>query len=277
MMLDAAIGYAQLGLPVLPLWTVLPSITGDDFICACGSLRCENQGKHPMARLVPHGVKDATTDEAKVRHFWTSAPRANIGIATGRGRIVVDVDGRSCGNQTLAALEQKHGQLPATWRAVTGNGVHVYFTSDMEIRNSVGRVGAGLDVRGDGGFVVAPPSIHISGKRYSWQQAPDQTQLAPMPSWLLAAVQQTPSAKTAAPAATWRELVKQGVGEGRRNDVVTRLAGHLLRREVDALVVFEIMTTWNAVRCRPPLGEDEIAGIVARIAERELKRRGEVV
>jgi hypothetical protein len=133
MMLDAAIGYARLGLPVLPLWTVLPSITGDGFICACGSLRCEKQGKHPMARLVPHGVKDATTDEAKVRHFWQYAPRANIGVATGHGRIVVDVDPRHDGDQTLAELEQKHGALPTSWRAVTGGGgAHLYFASDNQ-------------------------------------------------------------------------------------------------------------------------------------------------
>src|SRR6266516_2444057 len=92
-MLDAALGYAKLGLPVFPLWTAVPSITGGGFICACGKLHKDrNAAKHPMARLAPNGFKDATTDEAKVRHFWSCAPNANIGIATSREHAVLDVD-----------------------------------------------------------------------------------------------------------------------------------------------------------------------------------------
>ncbi len=275
-MLDAALGYAKLGLPVFPLWTAVPSITGGGFICACGKLHKDrNAAKHPMARLAPNGFKDATTDEAKVRHFWSCAPNANIGIATSREHAVLDVDPEHGGDQTLAKFEQKHGPLPSTWRAATGGGGHLYFTADIELRNSVGKIGPGLDIRGDGGYVVAPPSLHASGKRYTWIEPPGQVALAPMPTWLLAAAQQPQAAKAAIPVGTWRELVKHGVGEGRRNDAVARLAGHLLRREVDPLVAFEILATWNAVRCRPPLEEAEVAGIVARIAERELRRRGE--
>jgi hypothetical protein len=98
-----------------------------------------------------------------------------------------------------------------------------------------------------------------------------------MPAWLLSALRQPQAAKAATPAATWRELVKHGVGEGRRNDAITRLAGHLLRRDVDPLVTFEMLLTWNVARCRPPLDEEEVARIVARITEREFKRRGEVL
>lgn len=276
-LLNAALDYAERGLPVFPIWTALPSLAGGGFICACGKPhKDQNAAKHPMSRLAPNGFKDATTDAARIKHFWTCAPNANIGIATGRKYVVLDIDPRHDGDKTLAALEQQHGTMPPTWRALTGGGgIHVHFTADAEIRNSVGKIGPGIDTRGDGGYVVAPPSLHISGNRYTWDRPPEQT-AAPMPAWLLASMQQS-QGKAATPAVVWRDLVKHGVGEGRRNDVITRLAGHLLRRDIDPLVVFEILTTWNVVRCRPPLDQNELAGIVARIAERELKRREEML
>jgi hypothetical protein len=191
-MLDAALSYARLGLRVLPLWTALPSTSGGKFICACGRLHKDNAAaKHPMGRIVPHGLKQATTDGALIKYWWTSAPNANIGIATSGCHPVLDVDVRHNGDKTLAELERKNGPLPPTWRVVTGSGgTHVYFTADIEVRNSAGEIGPGLDVRGDGGYVVAPPSMHISGRRYTWDKSPDQTTLASMPAWLLATVQQ---------------------------------------------------------------------------------------
>jgi hypothetical protein len=277
-LLNAALDYAERGLPVFAIWPALPSVTGRGFICGCGRLHDDgNAAKHPMPRLAPNGFKSATLDKDCIRQWWTSAPNANIGVATGRGCIVLDIDLRHDGDKTLAVLEQQHGAVPPTWRATTGGGgVHLYFTTDVEVRNSAGKIGPGIDIRGDGGYVVAPPSLHISGNRYTWDRPPEQT-AAPMPAWLLATTQQAQAAKGATPTAVWRDLVKHGVGEGRRNDVITRLAGHLLRRDIDPLVVFEILTTWNAVRCRPPLDQNELAGIVARIAERELKRREEML
>ena len=82
------------------------------------------------------------------------------------------------------------------------------------------------------------------------------------------------AAATGTAPTVWCELLRQGAAEGNRNDSVTRLAGYLLRRHVDALMAFEILSAWNAVRCQPPLAEDEIATIVDSIAARELKRRG---
>jgi hypothetical protein len=270
-MLDAALAYARLGLPVFPVWPVV-QYRENKFCCSCGkTLRCENPGKHPMGRLVPRGLNDATTDEAQVRHLWACRADANIGIATGRV-VVLDIDPRHDGDKTLADLEQKHGAITTTWRVATGGGgVHLYFNPDREVRSNAGALGPGLDVRGTGGYVIAPPSVHVSGNPYTWERAPEQTAMAPLPAWLLASSRAI--VKAATPAASWRALVAGGVGEGHRNDAVTRLAGHLLRREVDPLVTFEFLLTWNAARCRPPLDETEVAGIVARIAERELRRR----
>jgi Primase C terminal 1 (PriCT-1) len=124
---------------------------------------------------------------------------------------------------------------------------------------------------------VAPPSLHVSGNRYAWApgRAPADVPLAGMPEWLVTATRAQANGKAVAtPAATWRELVRNGVGEGARNDAMARLAGHFLRRDVDALVVQEILSAWNIARCRPPLDEQEVEAIVERIAECELKRRG---
>jgi hypothetical protein len=273
-LLEAALDLSSRDLAVFPVWHVFPF--QEKFVCGCSKgLRCENPGKHPQARFVKNGLKDATTDPALIRHWWSCAPEANLGVATGRGRVVIDIDPRHRGDQALIELEARHGRLPNTWRARTGGGgQHLYFRSDTEVRNSVSKIATGVDVRGHGGYVVAPPSMHVSGQRYEWLTPPDALALAPLPSWLLSAMAQPQGAKAAAPVQTWRDLAKLGVDHGRRNDSVTRLAGHLLRREVDPIVTFELLSCWNATRCHPPLPENEVAGIVARIAELELRRRG---
>jgi Bifunctional DNA primase/polymerase, N-terminal/Primase C terminal 1 (PriCT-1) len=269
-LLEAALRYAGNGLPVFPLWPVLKFERG--FTCGCGKgTRCDSPGKHPLSALVPNGLKSATTDTKVITDWWTAWPDANIAIATG-AVIVVDVDPRHGGDAALAQLEARHGNFPATWRVRTGGGgLHIYFTTppDVVIKNSAGQLGAGLDVRGHGGYVVAPPSAHISGGKYEWAVGKD---LAPMPAWLLNALQQ-PCTKIASPSADWRELVRNGVTEGKRNAAAARLAGHLLRRYVDPHVTLELLMAWNSVRCAPPLAPPEIKTIVNSIAKRELVRR----
>jgi hypothetical protein len=155
MMGPAAIAYARRGWRVFPIW---PIRNGR---CACGSACGRDAGKHPIGRLVPHGVHDATTEEACITRWWTEVPDANIGIATGAvsGLVVLDVDGED-GEASLAALEREHGPLPLTPTVLTGKGRHLYFTHPgVPVPNRV-RVAPGLDVRGDAGYVVAPPSTH---------------------------------------------------------------------------------------------------------------------
>jgi Primase C terminal 1 (PriCT-1)/Bifunctional DNA primase/polymerase, N-terminal len=136
---------------------------------------------------------------------------------------------------------------------------------------------SGLDIRSTGGYVVAPPSHHVSGNRYAWLpgRAPGDVPLAPMPDWLVAAARAQGNGKAVAtPPDKWRALVRNGVVEGARNKNIARLAGHFLRRYIDPVVCLEMMVVWNAARCRPPLGEDEVETIVNNIAGREIKRRG---
>jgi putative DNA primase/helicase len=152
---DAALGYARRGWCVFPVWSIRNGR------CACGTACGRDAGKHPIGWLVPHGVHDATTNESTIRRWWTDEPNANIGIATGAvsGIIVLDVDGED-GEASLAALEREHGPLPETPTVLTGKGRHLYFAHPgVPVPNRV-RVALGLDVRGDGGYVVAPPSIH---------------------------------------------------------------------------------------------------------------------
>jgi hypothetical protein len=270
---EAALAYTHRGLPVFPCWPVLPMLpprTG--FLCGCGRLNCRDPGKHPLGALAPNGLNNASTDEIIVRHWWSARPDANVAIATGQV-IVLDVDPRNGGDASLAELEQKHGALPTTASARTGGGgLHVYLQppSGITIKNSASALAPGLDIRGTGGYVLAPPSRHVSGNRYEWIS--DDRGYAPMPPWVVAALQE-PTRKPAAAPGTWRALVCEGVAEGRRNDAATRLAGHLLRHYVDPHVVLELLIAWNATRCRPPLPPDDIVAIVNSIARRELARR----
>jgi hypothetical protein len=268
--LDAALDYATRGLPVFPVYPIIEA--RGRFACGCfHTIRCENPGKHPITR---HGLKDATTDPKIIRQRWYCAPNANVGLACSAECCVLDVDPRHDGDATLSELERQHGPLPGTWTAKTGGGgLHYYFRSPQDIRNSIGQLGAGLDIRGNGGFVVVPPSRHVSGNFYEWKRghAPGEVPLAMMPAWLLAPKQ----AQTVAPvpASSWRALVCNGVTEGARNESIARLAGHLLRKYVDPVVTLEMMITWNAMRCKPPLSDAEVQNIINSIAGREIKRR----
>lgn len=271
-MQTAALYYAaNLGWPVIPLH----SVRGGR--CTCGSPSCTSPGKHPLTR---HGVKDATTDPATVRDWWRRWPSANIGIATGKvsGFFVLDIDGQD-GEETLATWQLEHGRLPDTLTSHTGSGGrHILFkTPGFPIQNKV-RIGPGVDIRGDGGYIVAPPSIHVSGRRYAWKPTskPGKAQLSSPPSWLLGMLRRE-TATAATPATDWRRLVSDGVTEGERNNTLARLVGHLLRRRVDPYVALELALCWNATRCRPPLPEAEVLRTVDSIARAEARRRGVLV
>jgi hypothetical protein len=273
-MVSTALAYARRGLAIFPIWSALPS--RDGFICSCGRLTCKDKAKHPIGALVRHGLKDATTDEVRVRRFWTAHPAANIGAATGQ-IVGLDIDPRHGGEAALAELETKHGALPSTWRVNTGGGgLHVYFRAPplpVIVRNSVGKLGPGIDVRGHGGYVLLPPSLHISGRRYTWQSncAPDQLPLAQLPLWITTALIER--SKPGRPPAAWSDIAASTVTEGARNDTVARFAGHLLRRYIDPHVVLELLLAWNQARCKPPLAHADIVRTVNSIAGKELRRR----
>jgi hypothetical protein len=171
-MLVAALEYARVGFHVFPVQTI------SNGACTCGGAKGCAPGKHP--------VRKASADAQRVSYWWSRMHDANIGIATGAVSqlVVLDVDGPK-GEQTLAEFEALHGPLPQTRQARTGKGRHLYFRYPANATKvkSVARSKLGLDVRADGGYVVAPPSIHASGRRYEFE---DPTiELAECPGWVV--------------------------------------------------------------------------------------------
>jgi hypothetical protein len=243
---------------------------------------CRAGGKEPATS---NGCKDASVDCELIAHWWYQHADYNIGVATGaRSHIfVLDVDNHDADSgpdnganaeAELKKLEAEHGALPPTIESVTPRGRHIFFDwPGHAVRNSAGKLGPGLDIRGEGGYVVLPPSIHPSGRAYAWSVDSAST-FAPPPPWLLTKIASGNGHHIATPLAEWRALVHAGVSEGKRNDSVARLAGYLLRARIDALVAFELLNAWNEARCQPPLTEPEITTIIDSIARAELKRRG---
>ena len=232
---------------------------------------CRPQDKRPATA---NGLKDATTDLNIIRQWWRQEPQFNLAIATGAvsGIFVVDIDGLDA-EVELRRLEAEHGEFPSTIEAITARGRHVYFRSpEIPVRSSVSKIAPGIDVRGDGGYVLAPPSIHPTGRRYEWS-VDCASSLAEAPAWLLSL--SANGVTLALPPEAWRELVANGAVEGTRNCTITKLAGHLLRRRIDPFVALELLQSWNATRCVPPLLAADIERIVASVASRELRRRAD--
>ena len=185
----AALRYAAAGWAVLPLH--VPDSAGT---CSCARPDCAKPGKHPRNR---RGVHDASSRAQTIRDWWARWPDCNVGVATGRLLVVLDVDGND-GAESLRALQAAYAPLPATLEAATGRGRHLYFAAPAEaLGNSAGRLGEGLDVRGNGGYVVAPPSRHADGHRYRWR-----TRRPPgvLPAWITHLCLEPATAPAPAPA-----------------------------------------------------------------------------
>jgi hypothetical protein len=132
----------------------------------------------------------------------------------------------------------------------------------MLVRNRAG-LAQGIDLRGDGGYVVAPPSVHPSGQRYAWVKgrSPADMSPGPLPRWLL----RTFGVRSGRSLAEWRRLVHEGVPQGERNSTIASLTGHLLWHGVDPEVALELLLAWNRMRCRPPLDDAEVVQVVHSI------------
>lgn len=260
--------YIERGFAVLPLHTTIGK--GEHTSCSCGLLDCRNSAKHPIANLVPSGLKAASSDPAVVKGWFSGFTQSNVGIATGAisGIIVLDIDPRHGGDKSLRKLEAKHGDIPATLRWKTGGGgEHILFRYPGElIRNSVGILGEGIDVRGDGGYIVAPPSRHKSGNFYVLPEDMSiDTPLALPPPWLLRLLRQSGRPQSKCGTSPISQVVGKRVPEGQRNTTIARISGHLLAKRVDPHICHELMLAFNAKYCAPPLDEQEVGRTVASI------------
>ena len=179
-LLESALEYARNGMPVFPVHT--PTDEGG---CSCNNSKCSSVGKHPR---IKNGHKSATTNERLIKFFWKKWPDANIGLVTGSKSefFVLDVD--DGGEEELS----KHPSLPDTSESITGSGGrHIFFASpDGKTIKSKNRFCEGLDIKAEGGYIVAPPSIHKSGKRYEWKNEgiPAKDKLAECPEWIIDAI-----------------------------------------------------------------------------------------
>jgi putative DNA primase/helicase len=251
-------------------WAVFPcfEITATG-ACACGSRDCRSPGKHPRT---DHGHREATTDEAVVREWWSRRPSSNIGIATGSvsGFDVLDIDPRHGGDESLREIEASHGALPATVEQLTGGGGrHILFTHQDGLRNRVGTGSAllpGLDVRADGGYIIVAPSNHISGRSYCWEvsSCPGEVSLVDWPPWLLEVLLQSTYRSHSGPS----PAIEGPILEGNRNATLTSMAGTMRRRGMGESAISAALLEENR-RCHPPLAEDEVSRIAASIARYE--------
>jgi hypothetical protein len=271
-------------------------------------LDCEHKGKHPHTQ---HGHNDASTDASVIRAWWEKWPFDNVAFATGGSYFVLDIDPDKGGEQSLADLEAKHGALPPTLTAKSGSGGrHFYFRkSENIIVRSRNALASGIDVRGEGGYVIAAPSVHLSGNRYDWLTDLD-TPLADAPEWLLALVkaeakantQATPNAGAPAQASLNDVAIAQGhclttaqqtqavgmvlmmsedigdlrthsgAGEGERNATLCRLAGiHLARGESESEI--ELLALAWATRCDPPYPERDVQRTIHALAQKHDNER----
>ncbi|MGZ4254818.1 MAG: bifunctional DNA primase/polymerase [Solirubrobacteraceae bacterium] len=217
---DAATAYAGRDLPIFPIHAI---VNGR---CGCGARVCPDVGKHPAEK----GWQKSIASVRAAESIWRdTGPERGIGLACGSraGCFVVDIDPRHGGNEALNELLHQHGPMSGTWAAQSGSGgLHLFFAypDDGEVRNSAGKIGPGIDVRGAGGFVVLPPSRHASGSRYRWLSPPDTLDLAPAPDWLLDRIR-----AESRPTGQRARVPAPMVAAGRRHDALVSLLGVMRR------------------------------------------------
>lgn len=219
-----------------------------------------------------HGCLDATTDAATIREWWTKHPDANIAIATGaRSGIVVPDPDSAAGYSAL--VEILNGEEPETATSQTSRGKHFLYAypTDGAVASRNG-LRPDLDLKADGGYIVAPPSIHPSGARYEWlgelTPATLRAHIAPLPPALLDAIRQPTNGNNSNPAPSVPPE-PSAIPEGARNDKLTAKIGRWLRRGLSEDEVVILAHAYNQARCRPPLSDTEVDRIIRSISERE--------
>ena len=249
MFLDAALYYAGMGIAVFP---------------------CKPGRKTPAC---DNGFLDATTDEARIRTWWAQIPRANVAMATGKvsGVFVVDIDPRHGGDESLIDLVAQHGPLPETAEALTGGGGRHIFIAHPggHISCSQSAVAPGIDIKGDGGYVVLPPSVHPNGEAYAWEISSDIADVRPAecPDWLVALIRdpgdKTPQGRTSRPTDA------NVIPSGQRNNALASLAGGMRRMGMSQEEILAALQATNLTRCSPPLADREVEAIAASVARYE--------
>lgn len=212
----------------------------------------------------PHGCKDAKKDPQAIKAWWKRHPNASIGIATGSPShlLVIDLDidenkGLD-GMRELREWERDHKELPETVSAITGRGgSHLYFKYDgSEKYGNRAGILDGIDVRGDGGYVIAPPSLHPNGTEYQWENDPDDTKM----SGITDTVKEFLSIGHTATQETFK--LPDKIRAGKRNDTIYRLACSMQSKGASDEAILAACSSENKARCTPPLTDDEVEKLV---------------
>ncbi len=269
--MKAAGVYARMGWKVVPLHSALGGV------CSCSrGADCPNAGKHPR---VSDWVNAASSDPETIAGWAAQWPAGNVGIATGEhsGFFALDVDPSNDGPATLAELIAEHGPLPLTAEQRTGSGgSHYLFTlPDFEVANSAGKLGGGLDTRGESGQIVVAPSVSARGA-YSWVHPPWSTPIAPAPEWLLAMLRRKRQSQRTAPVSDQvtyppaspavldqaRDALEDHgpATEGKGGDAHTFRAAAILAVDfaLTELEAWPLLVEWNET-CQPPWSHDDLA------------------
>lgn len=222
------------------------------------------KGKIP---LTPRGFRDASKDPNKVEKLFKSHAEANIGIATGKisGFFVIDIDvhGDIDGNDSIEDLQSKFGKLPNTVESITwSGGRHILFkSSEISIGNRT-KVLPGVDVRGTGGYIIAPPSI-IDDKEYIWEASshPDNIPIAEAPEWLINLLCSDDIPEI---PGTTNEINK--ISAGARNDKLMRKGIGLRKEGLPYETIIIVLKDLNRLRCSPMLKDREVETIARSVA-----------
>lgn len=269
-LLKWALFWAAQGVPVFPVHGVSGGV------CSCREGReCQSAGKHPRTRA---GLKEATLDDAQIQAWWRKWPGANIGGLTGGAvrLLVVDVDPKSGGDASLNDLTEVYGlDWLETLQVKTGSGGnHFFFTypAGVELRNTAGKLAPGIDTRAEGGYVVLPPSVHLSGRHYQLQNT---IMAQPLPAWLLEELTRAPETpKTSViDFQERREFhARDGalIAEGERNVRLFKIGCGIWATGAapDLTGLHAQLLAVNAQRVTPALDDAEVAKIAASIVGR---------
>lgn len=243
---EAALEYAAFGLAVFP---VIPPMENGE----------KSAGKKPY---ISNWQKEATSNKEKITEWWTKWPAANIGIATGRksqGLVVIDLDiddnkGIN-GYETLKEWQNEHGELPETWQSITGRGGYHLFYFDIEPHKN--RVGLyeGVDIRGEGGYIIAPPSVHANGHRYEWEQWREDGVNVARVDGLVRKFINGPEPQREE-SQNFHEPEK--IPSGKRVSSLIRLVGSLKAKGLENDSIMAAVKAENEAKCIPPLSDHEL-------------------
>jgi len=256
-LLEAALAYAASGLLVFPVHS-----TDDSGACSCGRLDCGCPGKHPRTA---HGHLDATTEPGQIRAWWTTWPKANIAMNCGAsGRVVIDVDDKDDrpGPDTWHALKEELGvELEESAIVETpSGGFHAhYLVGDHRVGSRNDLLGAGIDVKAEGGYVLLPPSS-IGGIAYVWIDGFGIEKTAPIAEALASRIEYV-ARPARSPRGNETLTAAEQIPKGRRNETLFGDACAMRRRGHSRAEIQAAITEKNK-RCLPRLSGEELRHLV---------------